>query len=115
MQYLSQAGGWTNNAHVKFVTLIRHPNDLSQPCTESDLCILDMRKIYKEPESIQYFVQPGDVIYVPPKGERITLSTVTTALNTAFLGVNFFENLNDNASNPPDEPEGESGDPNLLQ
>jgi protein involved in polysaccharide export with SLBB domain len=92
--YLAQAGSWTPAGHEKFIAIIHHPRDLHTPCLESDMCIVNWPKFYEKEVPMSYVVLPGDVIYVPPKGEKINFSTVTSAINTLFLGVNFFNDLN---------------------
>jgi hypothetical protein len=96
--YISAAGGMTPVAHPRFISIIRQPRNLTRPDLATQFTKLDL-ELLKRPDLLSdVILEPGDVIYVPPKGTEVNLSTITSALNTLFLGLNFFDNLNDNSS-----------------
>jgi protein involved in polysaccharide export with SLBB domain len=100
--YLSAAGGMTPQAHPRFISVIRQPRSLTQPELATQFTKLDL-ELLKRPDLLaDVLLEPGDVIYVPPKGIEVNIGTITSALNTVFLGLNFFDNLNDNSSNSDD-------------
>lgn len=98
MDYLAVGGGISEDAHLPFIAIVRHARDLGRPCLATDIVPVDLRVLYRGECPEDWRILPGDVIYVPPKGASITLSTVTSAVNTLFLGLNFFDNLNDGNS-----------------
>jgi protein involved in polysaccharide export with SLBB domain len=98
LDYLTAAGGLESDAHLPFVAIVRHGRNLGRPCNATDIIPVDVRKLYQGECPDDWTIYPGDVIYVPPKGAQISLNTVSSAVNTLFLGLNFLDNLNSNDS-----------------
>jgi protein involved in polysaccharide export with SLBB domain len=93
--YIAAAGGMTDAAHPRFITLVRQPRNLADPGIENRVAMFDMELLKGGEKLRDIMVLPGDVIYVPPRGIDVNLGTITSSLNTLFLGLNFFDNLGD--------------------
>jgi len=91
--YLAMAGGITDNANRGKLQLIRQPRDLQHPNEPTQVLAIDFEKLQKgEPLPYSYHVLPGDVIFVPHKGFRITYPVVVQTVATILTGFNAFSN-----------------------
>ena len=89
--YLAMAGGMTDNANTGWIQLIRHPRELKKPTAPTEVITVNFKKLQKgHPPDADYAVMPGDVIYVPPKGFKLTYRDVIQSVATIFTGFNVF-------------------------
>jgi len=89
--YLAMAGGMTDNANTGWIQLIRHPRELGKPEEPTEVITVNFKKLQKgHPPDANYAVMPGDVIYVPPKGFKLTYRDVIQTIATIFTGFNVF-------------------------
>jgi protein involved in polysaccharide export with SLBB domain len=92
LDYLSQAGGETTDANMSWIAIIRQDRDRLDPQAPASVTQVNFKDIAKGRELAgNYFVIPGDVIYVPPKGVEFNTAEVmqaTSTLVTSFAVVN---------------------------
>jgi len=94
--YLAMAGGITDEANRAMLQLIRQPRDLQHPVEPTEVFRIDFEKLQKgEPPPYSYQVLPGDVIFVPHKGFRITYPVVVQTVATILTGFNAFSKSSD--------------------
>ncbi len=109
--YLAMAGGMTDNANTGWLQLIRHPRELLKPEEPTEVITVNFKKLQKgHPPDANYAVMPGDVIYVPPKGFKLTYRDVIQSLATFITGFNVFSNGGgttrpQGAESPPEQPQ----------
>lgn len=89
LELLSKAGGISNQAHARSMSLVRPPRLFADRTAEHDIVTIDIRTLIKpgkqreQPASLQ----AGDILYVPSKGDRLTASNILTAVSTAFTRI----------------------------
>ncbi|HYE77834.1 MAG TPA: SLBB domain-containing protein, partial [bacterium] len=73
VELIGRAGGFTENAHTKFISVVRPPRFLKdRPAVENQVEMVDMRAYMKKgSDRERYAIQPGDVIFIPDKGNRL--------------------------------------------
>ena len=91
LDYLAMAGGETPESHLKFAKIIRPPRDPGAPLEESEIFDVDLVEsiVHGTPQST-IAMQPGDILYIPPKGTQITIATVLSGLSVLVNTVRLF-------------------------
>lgn len=92
LDYLAQAGGPTTDAHLRFAVVVRPPRNLAAPLEESTLieCDLVEAVISGTPPS-DVAMEPGDILFIPDKGEKLTLGSILSGLSLLINAVRLFE------------------------
>ncbi len=90
--YLALAGGMTDNANTGWLQIIRHPRELAKPQKPTEVITVNFKKLQKgHPPPVDYSILPGDVIYVPPKGFKMTYPMVVQTVATLLTGFGMIE------------------------
>ncbi len=93
LEYLTDAGGPTDNAHLRFAALIRPPSDQFVPIEESEVIPVDLiETILHGTPSVPVAIEPGDILYVPDQGAGISISTIFTGLSVLVNAYRLFDN-----------------------
>jgi protein involved in polysaccharide export with SLBB domain len=93
LDYITLAGGPSADAHLKFVKIVRQDRTVGAESNQPAMYSLNLADDFKGRPQEGYSILAGDIIYVPPKGYEPNLRDVTSALNTVFLGISFFDEL----------------------
>jgi protein involved in polysaccharide export with SLBB domain len=92
LDYLALAGGETPEAHLRFAAIIRPPRDPSEPLENGEIFNIDLGNTLLTGESQSpVAMQPGDILFIPDKGEEATLGTVLSGLSVLINAVRLFE------------------------
>ncbi|HEX9745958.1 MAG TPA: polysaccharide biosynthesis/export family protein, partial [bacterium] len=92
IDYLAMAGGTTSDAHLRFVALLRPPRDPKAPLEDAELIQVDVTEALISGTIEEGFtLQPGDILYVPNKGQEITLGTVLSGMSVLVNAIRLFE------------------------
>jgi protein involved in polysaccharide export with SLBB domain len=86
LDYLAQAKGETNMAHLAWIAIIRQGRDRLNPGSPPEVIRVNFKELHAGyPSCADFSLLPGDVIYVPPKGKELgateLLQTVGTLVN----------------------------------
>jgi protein involved in polysaccharide export with SLBB domain len=93
LEYLTDAGGPSDNAHLRFAALIRPPSDQFVPIEESEVIPVDLiETILHGTPSAAVAIEPGDILYVPDQGAGISISTIFTGLSVLVNAYRLFDN-----------------------
>ncbi len=91
LDYITLAGGPTTDAHLRFAAIIRPPRDPASPTDESEVFALDIvDAVNRGTAPAAVTMQPGDIIFIPDKGEEVTLSNILSGLSVIVNAVRLF-------------------------
>jgi protein involved in polysaccharide export with SLBB domain len=83
LDYIALAGGETPEAHLTWIAIIRQGRNRLDQLNQAEVIQANFKEIHKGlPLCTDISLLPGDVIYVPPKGESFNLSNVLQALGS---------------------------------
>jgi len=83
LDYIAQAGGETLDANMGWIAIIRQGRNRLDPQAPAEVTQVNFKDIAKGRElANNYFLIPGDVIYVPPKGVEFDTALVMQAAST---------------------------------
>jgi len=92
LDYIALAGGATPDAHLRFVSLVRPPRDPSAPLETSEVFQVDLvETINAGAASSRVAVQPGDIIYVPDRGEEFNFGDVLSSVGVVINAIRLFD------------------------
>jgi protein involved in polysaccharide export with SLBB domain len=93
LDYIAEAGGETEEAHLTWIAIIRQNRDRLNPQIGSEVIRVNFKEIHKGfPLCTDIFIMPGDVIYVPPKGKSFEFSEVLSTMSTLITGYAVVDN-----------------------
>jgi protein involved in polysaccharide export with SLBB domain len=86
LDYIAQAGGETERAHLTWIAVIRQSRSIAEPGAAPEVFQIDFKDLHAGRESAAIALLPGDIIYVPPKGYEFRIQDILTPLNTLMSG-----------------------------
>jgi hypothetical protein len=87
LDYIAQTKALLPDAHLAWIAIIRQPRDRTDPLAPAQVIRVNFKELHAgEPTAENYFPQPGDVIYVPPKGAEFTPGDIIAAVGSAITG-----------------------------
>ncbi|MCB1218363.1 polysaccharide biosynthesis/export family protein [bacterium] len=93
LDYLAEAGGETEEAHLAWIAIIRQNRDRLNPGIAPEVIRVNFKEIHKGfPLCTDIFLQPGDVIYVPPKGKSFEFGEILSTMSTLITGYAVVDN-----------------------
>lgn len=93
LDYIAEAGGETQNAHLAWIAIIRQNRDRLNPQIASEVIRVNFKEFHKGfPLCTDIFIMPGDVIYVPPKGKSFEFGEVLSTMSTLITGYAVVDN-----------------------
>ena len=91
LDYLAMAGGATPDAHLRFVVIVRPPRDPSALLEDSEIFAVDLiEAVTSGAPAASVSMEPGDILFVPDKGETINFSTILSSLSVLVNAVRLF-------------------------
>jgi protein involved in polysaccharide export with SLBB domain len=91
IDYLALAGGPTPEAHLRFAVIVRSPRDPNAPLEESMLIPADLvETLTTGAAAASVPMQPGDILFIPDKGEPVTFSNVLSSLSVLINAIRLF-------------------------
>ncbi len=100
LDYIAEAGGETPEAHLTWIAIIRQNRDRLNPQIASEVIRVNFKEIHKGfPLCTDIFLQPGDVIYVPPKGKSFEFGEILSTMSTLITGYAVVDNTINKSSN----------------
>ncbi|MCB1221177.1 MAG: polysaccharide biosynthesis/export family protein [Planctomycetales bacterium] len=100
LDYIAEAGGETPDAHLAWIAVIRQNRDRLEPGIAPEVIRVNFKEIHKGfPLCTDIFLQPGDVIYVPPKGKSFEFGEVLSTMSTLITGYAVVDNTISKSSN----------------
>ncbi|MFH1675699.1 MAG: SLBB domain-containing protein [bacterium] len=91
LDYLTLAGGPKDNAHIKFAVIYRPPRDPSAPLEDGQVWRCNLNEpVSSGRPSAEVELEPGDIIFIPDKGERITTGILFTGLSVLINSIRLF-------------------------
>lgn len=99
LDYIALAEGETPEANMAWIAIIRQQRDRVDPQAAAQVTQVNFKDIAKGRElASNYFLQPGDVIYVPPKGVEFDTALVMQAASTLVTSFAVVNNLTKSSS-----------------
>ncbi|MBN2083386.1 polysaccharide biosynthesis/export family protein [bacterium] len=84
LDYIAEAGGNTPSAHMAWIAIIRQGRNRLEQLNQAEVIQVNFKEIHKGlPLCTDIALIPGDVIYLPPKGEVFNLPEILSAVSTA--------------------------------
>jgi len=84
LDYIAEAGGNTPAAHMAWIAIIRQGRNRLDQLNQAEVIQVNFKEIHKGlPLCTDISLIPGDVIYLPPKGEEFNLPEILSAVSTA--------------------------------
>ncbi|MCX6646396.1 MAG: SLBB domain-containing protein [bacterium] len=91
LEYISMAGGTTENAQMRFAVIVRPPADHLAPIEDSEVFQVDLvETVLHGRPSATVAIEPGDIIFVPDKGQGFTMDSVFTSLSFMVNAIRLF-------------------------
>jgi len=92
LDYIALAGGATGDAHLKFARIVRPPRDPNAPLDESDVYVINLMDMINDGAPMSSIgMEPGDILFIPDKGEEITMGAVLSGLSVLVNTIRLFE------------------------
>lgn len=83
LDYIALAGGETPEANLGWIAIIRQGRNRLDQLNQAQVIQVNFKEIHKGlPLCSDVSLLPGDVIYLPPKGESFNLSNILQAIGT---------------------------------
>jgi hypothetical protein len=100
LDYIALAKSHTPTANMAWIAIIRQNRDRLDPFAAAEVIRVNFKELHHgECLAANYFPLPGDVIYVPPKGDEFKLTDIFAALDPVVSGYAIAQRSSDN-SNP---------------
>jgi protein involved in polysaccharide export with SLBB domain len=99
LDYLALAKSHTPEANMAWVAIIRQNRDRLDPHAAAEVIRVNFKDIHHgECLAGNYFPLPGDVIYVPPKGQEFKVTDVLSALGPVVSAIAIADRNSDNST-----------------
>ena len=93
LDYIAEAGGETEEAHLAWIAIIRQNRDRLNPDIAPEVIRVNFKEIHKGfPLCTDIFLNPGDVIYIPPKGKSFEFGEILSTMSTLITGYAVVDN-----------------------
>jgi protein involved in polysaccharide export with SLBB domain len=93
LDYIAQAGGEDEKANLAWIAIIRQQRDRLHPLAPAAVIQANFKEIHAGlPFCSDIFIEPGDVIYVPPKGFEFKFSDIISTVGTVVTGFAVVDN-----------------------
>lgn len=91
IEYISMAGGTTENAQLRFIAIVRPPTDRLASIEDSQVFRVDLvETVLRGSPSATVAVEPGDIIFVPDKGRGFSIDLVFSSLSVMVNALRLF-------------------------
>ncbi len=97
LDYIAQAGGEDEKANLAWIAIIRQERDRLNPAAPAAVIQANFKEIHQGlPLCSDISIDPGDVIYVPPKGFEFKFSDIISSVGTVLTGFAVVDNAHNN-------------------
>ena len=97
LDYIAQAGGEDDTANLAWIAIIRQSRDRLNPLAPAAVIQANFKEIHAGlPLCTDLSLEPGDVIYVPPKGFEFKFSDIISSVGTVITSFAVVENTTKN-------------------
>jgi protein involved in polysaccharide export with SLBB domain len=97
LDYIAQAGGEDEHAHMAWIAIIRQQRDRLNPLNPATVIQANFKELHEGlPLCTDISIEPGDVIYVPPKGFEFRFSDIMSSVGTVLTGFAVVDNAQNN-------------------
>jgi protein involved in polysaccharide export with SLBB domain len=87
LDYIAEAKGDTAEANLAWIAVIRQSRDRLNPGAPAQVITVNFKQIHAgEPTCADFNLEPGDVVYVPPKGKDLSATELLQSVGAVING-----------------------------